>query len=411
MPQSSDGRARQLEDAFELFTQMSSQLEASYRVLENRVAQLSEELAAARSERLRQLAEKERLANRLERLLDLLPGGVVVVDGEGTVTECNPAAVALLGEPLQGVRWHEVIDRAFVPSSGDGGEVSLHSGAKISISTRPLDSEPGQIVLLMDVTEQHALQEMLNRNRRLSAMGEMAASLAHQVRTPLASALLYVSHLKRADLAETDRVRFTEKVVGRLRHLEHMVNDMLQFARGGSFDMEDFPVERLVDDFGQTLEPQLQASGGTLEIVDRSEGAWLRGNREALHGALLNLATNAIQACGEAPRLCLAIDCADDGVRLQLTDNGPGIAPDTTQHLFTPFFTTRPDGTGLGLAVVRAIALAHRGEVWLQATGESGSCFVLRVPAAGGADALPSGAPRARGHGGRDVDSQIPMRA
>jgi two-component system sensor histidine kinase FlrB len=386
------GRTQQLEDAFHLFNQMSSQLEASYQALENRVAQLNHELAAARSERLRQLAEKERLANRLERLLDVLPGGVVVVDEQGFVAECNPAAVDLLGEPLQGCLWHDVIQRAFQPYSDDGSEVTLHSGRRVSMSTRSLDPEPGQIVLLMDVTEQHALQHMLNRHRRLSAMGEMAASLAHQVRTPLASALLYVSHLARADLSDDGRRRFTDKVIGRLRHLERMINDMLQFARGGSFDMEDFPVELLVDEFTQSLEPQLQACCGELELQNQAAGSNLRGNREALQSALSNLATNAIEACGQRAQLCLEIRRNDqDELVLLLHDNGPGIPAAVQERLFTPFFTTRPNGTGLGLAVVRAIARAHQGDVWVTSKPGQGSTFGIRIPAAGGQDALPSG--------------------
>lgn len=397
MGQATDGNARQLEDAFQLFTQMSSQLEASYRVLENRVAQLSEELAAARSERLRQLAEKERLANRLERLLDLLPGGVVVVDGSGVVSESNPAAVDLLGEPLDGVRWHSIIERAFEPHSEDGREVTLRTGRRVSLSTQSLEPEPGCIVLLLDVTEQHRLREMVDRHRRLSAMGEMAASLAHQVRTPLASALLYVSHLDRKDLPAADRDRFTHKVVGRLRHLERMVNDMLQFARGGSFDMEDMSVSQLVEELQHTLEPQLAACAGTLEIRDRCQGMLLRGNREALQSALLNLATNALQACMDGARLTLDIvpEAGGGDVVFLVRDNGSGIDPSIHDQLFTPFFTTRPDGTGLGLPVVRAIALAHQGDAWLQDSGPNGSTFAVRVPAAGQRDAVPSGAPSA----------------
>ncbi|MEJ2382513.1 MAG: ATP-binding protein [Gammaproteobacteria bacterium] len=402
MEQHADVRARQLEDAFQLFTQMSSQLEASYRVLENRVARLNEELAAARSERLRQLAEKERLAHRLERLLDLLPGGIVVVDGAGVISDCNPAAAELLGEPLLGVAWRDVVARALQPYSEDGGEVSLRDGRKLSISTRTLDPEPGRIILLMDVTEQHALQAMLNRHRRLSAMGEMAAGLAHQIRTPLATALLYVSHLGADGLADHERERFAGKAIGRLRHLERMVNDMLQFARDGSFDMEDVDLELLVHDLRQTLEPQLQAAAGQLSFVNSAPGARLRGNPEALLSALLNLAGNAMDARSEGLRLQLdASYTGERDVLLRLSDNGPGIPADIRERLFTPFFTTRPNGTGLGLAVVRAIVLAHEGDVWLQSSSSSGSVFTLRIPTADRHGVLPSGSDATSADAGR----------
>lgn len=385
------GRSQELEDAFALFTRMSKQLEASYQVLENRVADLSEELAAARSERLQQLAEKERLANRLQRLLELLPGGVVVMDGEGVVCDCNPAAANLLGEPLLGVRWHDIIARSFAPDTDSGSEVTLRNGRRVSISLRSLDPEPGQIVLLTDVTDQHALGEMLNRHRRLSAMGEMVASLAHQVRTPLASALLYASQLASPVLDDSARTRFTDRIVGRLRHLERMVNDMLQFARGGSFEKEDFAVQDLLDDLVKTLEPQLQVVGGQLDVHNRAPGACMRGNREALQSAILNLATNALQACREQPQLRLEI-CRDgpEVVEVVLRDNGPGIPEEVREKVFTPFFTTRPDGTGLGLPVVRAIVLAHEGDLWMRSEVGAGTAFGIRIPA-GGTQALHSG--------------------
>jgi len=392
MPHRSEGTTRQLEDAFELFNRMSNQLASSYQTLENRVAQLSAELAAARSERLQQLAEKERIANRLQRLIEVLPGGLLVLDGEGRITECNPAAVTLLCEPLLGEAWQDVVERAFSPESAGGSELTLCNGRRVSISVRGLDPEPGQIVLLLDVTDQHALQETLNRHRRLSAMGEMVASLAHQVRTPLSSALLYASQLSAPQLDASSRTRFTDRIVGRLRHLERMVNDMLQFARGGSFEKQDFAVQDLLDDLLKTLEPQLQSCGGAIEIHNRAPGACLRGSREALQSAILNLATNALQACTAAPRLRLEVRRAGPAlVELLLGDNGPGIPEEVREKVFTPFFTTRADGTGLGLPVVRAIVLAHDGDLWMRSTPGQGTTFGLRIPA-GGEQALASGA-------------------
>lgn len=382
----------QLQEAFRAFNEISLQLAASYRDLEARVAQLNEELAAARSERLLQLAEKERLANRLTRLLEALPGGVVVLDGNGAVQECNPVAADLLGEPLLGVAWREVARRAFAPRRGDSREVTLRDGRHVSISTRSLGEEPGQILLLNDVTETRTLQEMVNRHKRLSAMGEMAAKLAHQIRTPLASALLYVSHVTRTDLEAEDRSRFAQKILSRLRHLEAMVNDMLAFARGSAVSDETFPVRMLADDLEVALEPQLQSCAGHLTIENRVPDAMLTGNRQALLGALLNLATNALQACGEGARLRLLIARGlGDVVELRLSDNGPGIPEEIRDRIFEPFFTTRPDGTGLGLAVVQAVAESHRGEVRVQSRAGEGTTFILRLPLGERQDALPSG--------------------
>lgn len=385
-------RAHQLEEAFDAFNQMSIQLEASYRVLENQVAQLNRELAAARSERLKQLAEKERLADRLERLLELLPGGVVVLDARGCITKSNPVAEDLFGMSLTGEAWQSVIQRNFRQTGTDCSEVTLQNGKRVTISTRALDTEDGQIVLIMDVSNQHALQEMLNRQDRLAAMGEMAASLAHQIRTPLSSALLYASHFRKNDLSAADRNRFAEKIIGRMQHLEHMVNDMLQFARGGSFGMEKLSLRALFEELRQMLSPQLDAVQGKLFIADIAEEIFIQGNREALIGALLNLANNSIEAKGQAVEISWSIKQETArGVLIAIQDNGPGIEPEIRDRIFTPFFTTRSDGTGLGLAVVQSIIHAHGGQVRLGERTGPGTKFEIQLPNFDGNYALSSG--------------------
>lgn len=396
--------AQDLAGAFQLFNQVSEQLAASYRVLEERVVQLTAELATARSERLAQFTEKERLANRFEHLLNALPGGVVVLDGAGYVQECNPVAIELLGAPLHAQRWLDVIDRAFAPRSDDGHEVSLRDGRKVGISTCSLDSQPGatqsgQILLINDLTETRALQEQLARHQRLSSMGEMAASLAHQIRTPLSSAMLYTSNLFRSDLDTLAQRRFSEKSLVSLRHIEKMVNDMLMFARGGTLNNaegddqgnaqgSEVLIPALINEFRHVIEPQLQRCAGTLEVIDAiansaspSCGAQrLNGNKDALLAALLNLATNAIQACGQGVLLRVKITRDSGAVYLQLSDNGPGIPEAIRERIFEPFFTTRSSGTGLGLAVVRAVVQGHHGEIWLDSTPGTGCSFTIRLP-------------------------------
>lgn len=396
-----------LEHAFQAFNQVSEQLSASYQILEARVAELSEELNAARSERLRQLAEKEHLANSLARLLAALPAGVVVLDGDGKVTEHNPAAVELLGEPLADRNWREVAARAFAPHAA-GGQTILRDGRRVEISASSLGAEPGQILLLKDVTETHALQERLSRHQRLSAMGEMAASLAHQIRTPLASALLYASHLANPQQDSVDYRGYSEKIVARLRHLEKLVDDMLLFAKSGNFDADEVTLADLLQDLKQALDAQLLVNGCRLEVLDEARGATLRGNHDALLSMLLNLATNAIQACGSGGRLRLhaqRITDQDGGeaIKLLLTDNGPGIPRALLERIFEPFFTTRPQGTGLGLAVVQAIARAHQGAVWVESEPGQGSTFGLRFPLWDAAGAAANTARVTHHHGARHV--------
>lgn len=378
-PSSAEQASRQgLEQAFQLFNQMSSQLTDSYSLLEARVTELKGELAVVSAQRMQELAEKERLANRLQNLLDLLPGGVIVIDGHGLVREANPAAIDLLGSPLEGELWRHVIARCFAPREDDGHEISLKNGRRLSISTRSLDAEPGQLVLLNDLTETRHLQDQLARHERLSSLGRMVASLAHQIRTPLSAALLYASHLTEQQLPVETQQRFAGRLKERLHELEHQVRDMLVFARG------ELPLTDRISP--NALMQSLQAAALT-HVQDLpirwqcdSHAGELLCNRDTLVGALLNLIENAIQASAGEARLKVHCYTRGNTLRLCVSDSGSGIEPTVLARLGEPFFTTKVTGTGLGLTVVKAVARAHQGELTLRSRVGRGTCAQVSLP-------------------------------
>ncbi|WP_429547944.1 sensor histidine kinase [Pseudomonas frederiksbergensis] len=367
-----------LEQAFALFSQMSSQLTDSYSMLEARVTELKGELAVVSAQRMQELAEKERLANRLQNLLDLLPGGVIVIDAQGIVREANPAASELLGLPLEGELWRHVIARCFAPREDDGHEISLKDGRRLSIATRSLDAEPGQLVLLNDLTETRHLQDQLARHERLSSLGRMVASLAHQIRTPLSAALLYASHLTEQELPVETQQRFAGRLKERLHELEHQVRDMLVFARG------ELPLTDRVSP--KMLMQSLQAAALT-HVQDLpirwqcdSHAGELLCNRDTLVGAILNLIENAIQASAGDVRLKVHLYTRGNNLRLCVSDSGSGIDTKVLARLGEPFFTTKTTGTGLGLTVVKAVARAHQGELQLRSRPGRGTCAQVILP-------------------------------
>jgi two-component system, sensor histidine kinase FlrB len=367
-----------LEQAFSLFNQMSNQLSDSYSLLEARVTELKGELAVVSAQRMQELAEKELIANRLQNLLSLLPGGVIVIDGHGMVREANPAACDLLGEPLVGVLWRHVIARSFAPREDDGHEVSLKDGRRLSIATRSLDAEPGQLVLLTDLTETRHLQDQLARHERLSSLGRMVASLAHQIRTPLSAALIYASHLTEQELPVATQQRFAGRLKERLHELEHQVRDMLVFARG------ELPLtDRLAP---VALFDALQAAAHT-HVQDMpvrwqcdSHDGELLCNRDTLVGAMLNLIENAVQASAGKARLKIHLYNRGDTLRLCISDSGSGISAATLARMGEPFFTTKTTGTGLGLAVVNAVSRAHQGQLSFRSRPGRGTCAMVTLP-------------------------------
>ena len=367
-----------LEQAFALFNQMSNQLSESYGLLEARVNELKGELALVSAQRMQELAEKERLANRLLSLLDLLPGGVIVIDGQGVVREANPAACLLLGKPLEGMLWREVIARCFAPREDDGHEISLKDGRRLSIATRSLNGEPGQLVLLTDLTETRRLQDQLARHERLSALGRMVASLAHQIRTPLSAAMLYASHLSEQALPFEQQQRFAGRLKERLHELEHQVRDMLVFARGDLPLPDRLPPRQFFKALREAAEPHVEGLNVRWQCeVERGE---LLCNRDTLVGAVLNLIENAIQAAGSGVRLKVHLYSRGSSLRLCISDSGAGIDAQTLARLGEPFFTTKTTGTGLGLAVVKAVARAHHGELQLRSRLGRGTCATLILP-------------------------------
>ena len=388
-------KGQDLKNAFELFNQMSEQLADSYHLLENRVAELNEELSSLSDRRLQELAEKEKLANRLESLLNFLPGGVVVLDSSGRVSESNPAAIELLGEPLQGELWRDVISRCFAPRQDDGHEVSLRDGRLISIQTRNLGAD-GQIILLTDQTETRRLQGELSRHERLSALGKMMGALAHQIRTPLSSAMLYAGHLCSGKLDDERRQQFSEKILGRLNNIERQIQDMLFYVKGELALNDVISVAQLQSELAEAMEVPLMTSDSSCEWIINCREQYIQCNREALIGALLNLVNNAIQAVDHKAALriefnlypqalndsTLNAQLANEEQRLwiRVCDKGPGMSAELLKSVGDLFVTTKAQGTGLGLSVVKAVARAHHGKFLLQSTLGKGTCASLLLP-------------------------------
>ncbi len=368
-----------LEQAFVEFNRFSEQLASAYKLLQGQVATLQEELAQARSERLLYLTEKEQLAMRLRTLLDTLPGAVVVIDSEGNVQDSNPVAASWFDELAIGSDWRAIVGQWCVADSKINDEWVLRDGRRLSCSQQQLGDGQGEIWLFVDVTETRNLQELASRNQRLSAMGQMAANLAHQIRTPLSAALLYVSQLKKEHIAEADRIQKADKVISCIDHIEKQVNDILLFARGGQFEMELVQVSVLIDRLRQLLDPLAARHKATIRWQPVPD-LYLNGNYEALSGALLNLAMNALQAKQEAVELTVGVVNENGQIQLVIADNGPGIASSEREHLFDPFYSTKQGGAGLGLSIVKLVAEAHGGQIKLLSEPGQSCRFAICLP-------------------------------
>ena len=372
--------ALRLTEAFRVFSKASEELSGAYSELQGQVEQLGDELVAANGALRQQYQEKAALTERLSLLLDALPAGVVVLDDAGSVVQVNPAASAFLGGVKVGAGWAAIYADTLVAGTTPGE--FLGGGRHLAVDVTPLDSAGGRIVLLHDITETQLLKNQTERNQRLAAMGEMAAQLAHQLRTPLAAALLYAGNLENPELPAGSRLAIAEKTVARLKHIEHLIQDMLLFARGEALGRERFAVTELFAELAQNFELLAQNKGVRFVVTDQSAGALLTGKRKSLVSALTSLLENALQAVDGQAGGCIEISARreEDALLLTVKDNGRGMDNATAARLFEPFYTTRSDGTGLGLAIARGVARAHGGGIDVVSSPGAGAEFTLSLP-------------------------------
>ncbi len=367
-------------------TRLSKSFVNTYQDLEGQVEELNGQLEDVHNERseaieekLKLLDEKQMLANRLQNLLAILPSGVVVLDGQGKVKDCNAVAVDLLGRPLLGESWLNVIQRAFMPQADDGHQISLKDGRKIHIETRALDSEPGQMIVLTDMTKTRQLQAQLSHQQKLSSMGKMLASLAHQIRTPLSAAILYSSHLNTGNLSEKRQNEFSQSLFERLKFMDRQINDMLNFVKGERKQKDLSKIQQLLNMIQQAcvsfdhhiqfnIDPKLSLD--KLILIDQ----------DSLVGAITNLIENSIHATSDQSPIFVKFSAQKDTLQIQVVDCGNGIESINKDKIFEPFYTTKNNGNGLGLAVVKGIVIDHGGNITVQTKLGKGSCFSIQLP-------------------------------
>ena len=352
--------AAELAQAFAAFSRASEELSSAYGALQGQVTQLTE---------------------RLSVLMEALPAGVLVLDREGGVVQANRAAGRLFGDRLEGQQWSAI--EGCLEATETPGELQLESGSaqrRISVAQTPLESGEGTIVLLHDISDTHRMRLQVERNERLAAMGEMVAGLAHQLRTPLSAALLYVGNLGQPELGAAERVKVVDRTLERLRHLERLIGDMLLFARGDSLERQYFGACELAAELTHTLEPVARARGVRFEDRCECADARLSGDRKALAGALTNLLENAVQATSAEGAVTLTVFRRDEAIRFEVQDTGAGMEESMCERIFEPFFTTRAEGTGLGLAIARGVARAHGGDIEMVSEMGRGTTFTLSLP-------------------------------
>jgi two-component system sensor histidine kinase FlrB len=329
------------------------------------------------------------------KVLDCLPAAVLVVDDFGRLSYFNHKASEYFGQLEIGESWRHTIERCFIDSTNSDEMVS-RLGYSLMLETEPMSDKKGQMLVFHDVSKRNNLKKIQDRYARLATLGELAAKLAHQIRTPLAASMLFFSNIKTSVESSSRQYKNLEKGMQGLRHIEAMIADMLMFTSDKSDFRDMVPVSDLI--YALENEKEMLSQQYQCEIVfeNRDDIADVKGNLYAIKSAIGNLVENAAQACktrrdqyaGEdnsyRGKIYIAISSICEkgpySTNIKITDNGVGIAEDSLAKLVKPFYTTKRNGTGLGLAVVKSVVDSHDGELQINSAIGKGTEAIIRLP-------------------------------
>ncbi len=225
-----------------------------------------------------------------------------------------------------------------------------------------------------------AIEEQLRRSEKLSTLGEMAAVLAHEIRNPLAS-IRGTAEILRDDYRPGDpKHEFIDIQIKETERLNHVVEDFLRMARQQPMELSDCSIREELETIVTLVGRESQNRGILLRLDPDTEQTVVKGNGEKLRQAFLNIVINALQATPSGGTV--SIDCrrTGTGCEIRFVDSGSGIPADMLTKIFEPFYTTKPDGTGLGLAVTRKIIEGHGGTVTVESEAGKGTSVLVRLP-------------------------------
>ena len=398
-----------LPDSYLFFNETTRKYVQAYRQLEEQFEYLDAKLEETNNQLRQSLEEKDRVSKYLNNILESMSGGVLVLDLEGRITLFNQAA-----EEITGRSQEEVLGRRYEDVMGEdaGGEKSalytLDSGIGLQTREKELKRADGRTIPLgfssslvrdhngeilgaleafNDLTEVKRLEAQVQRMHTLAALGEMAATVAHEIRNPLGGIASFANLLERDLDCGDPNGRLVSKITEGVARLNRIVSSLLSYTRPLNLNTRKADIREVVEEAAAFFEADPEGGSGEV-VVERSypETSLLAElDSEQVHQVVLNLLLNAAQAMPEGGVIHLevlraagAAGAAETQIRIR--DEGPGIDAEIRKKLFTPFFTTKEDGTGLGLVTSKKIVEAHGGRITLESNPGKGSCFTIALP-------------------------------
>ena len=392
--------------AFETFNETSRRLKEAYDKLQEKIAQLDRELEEKNRQLSLKVEELNRTKNYLSGILEAMADGVVAIDLDGKITTFNRAAQRITGYSAGEAKhrnYGEIFGDGFgklprlgarssPPSGHVAAELRTKDGSTVPVSesvallTDRHGRMAGAVKVFQDLSEVVKLRDQVRQKERLAAVGQMAATVAHEIRNPLGGIEGFAALLAR-DIPKNDpKSVLVEKILTGTSSLNRVVGELLAFTRPMELKFEQIDCEKL-------LRSVLALAGGTgdgiavsVEPAAAERPAMLTGDAEMLRQAFLNLVLNAFQSMADGGELRIGIsseqecDVKTSSMRIAFADTGCGIPEDVLPRIFEPFFTTKEKGTGLGLSLAARIVEGHGGRITVKSKHGVGSTFEVWLP-------------------------------
>jgi two-component system sensor histidine kinase HydH len=339
-----------------------------------------------------------------QNILENMADGLLSADLDGKVATGNPEASRILGMTGKNLKGREL--KSLLPEAAEAlgavlegrqgkgeFEVALQDGAglprPVGVAVSPLRSEDaditGAVLLLRDLTEVRRLEARIRESEKLAAIGQMAATVAHEIRNPLSSLKGFAQLFAGKFAAGSPEAGYAGLMVREVDRLNRTISDLLFYSRPVSLRRSRVSIGHLLGETVRLLEPDFRSLGQTVKIDSAGE-VKVDVDPDQMSRVFLNVLLNAHQAAGEGGGITVKVSGNGEPCRVEVRNSGPEMAPEAAARAFEPFFTTREKGSGLGLPIVKKIVDLHDGCVSIESGETGGTKVVVELPSAGGED-------------------------
>lgn len=402
-----------LEQAFKQFSLETERLEMTYHNLQQRFQMVQQTLQESHIRLSGKLAELDFVSRYLETILHHISQGILFIDLNGIVTTYNASAQQMLQIPEKDLLFHPFSDyfedrflgfslqetfktklcpkTSFLSWKKGGESIELEVEATFVSMSQPTyslaqsqaSSPPiqGLLILLRDITKFRRLQQLANHQDRLKDLGELAAHLAHEIRNPLGGIKGFATLLQQELKERPDLQQMATYIVQGSDDLSQFVSQVLQYARPSQLHMENVDLIVLVEEIKQLMQVDVTWNDQIeFKIQSSFSSLIVPLDSQFLKSALLNLFVNAVQAMPEGGILTVTIESDGSWATLYVNDTGIGISPENLSKIFSPFFTTKETGNGLGLAEVHKAIQMLQGWINVESEVGKGTRFTIKIP-------------------------------